>query len=145
MNAFNLNILLFSCFALGLPLWLMQSNDYDYPRVNGCHGECYEEWKQETGGVVSMAQAKAAARAAASPEELGKELYTGCIACHGAGGEGGIGPRLAGQAGADIVDKLTRYKNGETVGNQSNMMWGQAAALTTADIDNLAAFVESLP
>lgn len=144
MNAFNVNILLFTCFALGLPMWLMGANDFNNPRVHGCTGECYEEWKAETGGVVSMAQAKVAARAAASPAELGKELYVGCIACHGAGGEGGLGPQLSGQAGADIVDKLTRYKNGDTLGTQSNLMWGQAAALAPADIDNLAAFVETL-
>ena len=55
-----------------------------------------------------------------------------------------MGPRLAGQSAATIVDKLTRYKAGETLGSQSALMWSQAALLSEADVDNLAAFVETL-
>jgi cytochrome c553 len=91
-----------------------------------------------------VAAAAAAARAEASPEELGKQAYVGCIACHGAKGEGGVGPTLAGQAAADIATKLLQYKNGETLGSQSALMWSQAAQLSDQDIDNLAAFIEAL-
>ena len=45
---------------------------------------------------------------------------------------------------AAIADKLARYKNGETVGPQGNLMWSQAAALSGQDIDHLAAFIETL-
>ena len=143
MKLFTLNITLFTCFAFGLPIWLMQNNQYDYPSVHGCTGDCYTQWLEDTGGVVAMAKASAAAKAAASPVELGQKAYVGCVACHGAGGEGGIGPRLAGQSTAQLVEKLTAYKNGETLGSQSNLMWGQAAALSGSDIDNLAAYIES--
>lgn len=144
MNATNLTLILFACFAIGLPLWAMQTNDYDGRDNHGCYGECYEAWKQETGGAVAIASAAAAARAEASPEELGKQAYLGCVACHGAGGEGGVGPQIAGQEIAAIVDKLTRYKAGETIGPQSPLMWSQAAQLSDTDIDNLAAYIGTL-
>ena len=106
--------------------------------------DCYEAWKDETGGIVAVAQAKALAKAEASPEELGKAAYTGCIACHGANGEGGIGPALAGQPPEELVAKLVQYKNGETRGTQSALMWSQASTLSSDDMNNIAAFVQSL-
>jgi len=122
----------------------MQNNSYDGRDINGCSGECYDQWKEETGGVVAVSAAKAAAKAAASPAELGKMAFVGCVACHGAAGEGGVGPQLAGQTMETIADKLTRYKNGETVGVQSALMWSQAAQLSNDDIDNIAAYVVTL-
>ncbi len=144
MSSTNISIVLFAVFALGLPIWAMQNNQYDGRDNHGCIGECYAAWQAETGGVVALEQARAAAKAEASPAELGKATYAGCVACHGAGGEGGVGPKLAGQSAAAISDKLTRYKAGETLGNQSALMWSQAAQLGESDIDNLAAFVETL-
>lgn len=144
MSTTNLTLILFACFSIGLPIWAMQTNEYEGGDSHGCSGACYEAWKQETGGVVAVASAAAAARAEASPEELGKQAYAGCIACHGAAGEGGVGPQLAGQDTAAIVDKLTRYKAGETLGSQSALMWSQAAQLSENDIDNLAAYISTL-
>jgi cytochrome c553 len=140
---FTFTIVLFAAFAFGLPIWAMQNNT-DYPSVHVCNGPCYEQWKQETGGILAVVAAQAAARAEASPAELGQQLYTGCVACHGAGGEGGIGPQLAGQSAAVIADKLLRYKAGETLGSQSPLMWSQAAQLSEPNIENLAAFVDTL-
>jgi cytochrome c553 len=144
MKPENIAIVLFALFAFGLPIVGMQTNLYDKTSVHGCTGACYEQWKGETGGVLAVAQAKASAKANASPAELGKATYAGCAACHGAGGEGGVGPTLNGQTATTITDKLMRYKNGETIGAQSNLMWAQASQLSTHDIDNLAAFIETL-
>ncbi len=144
MTKHTLSVIAFAAFALGLPLWGMSVNQHPEASVHGCYGECYETWKQETGGLLAVAAAQAAEKAAASPAELGQLAYAGCIACHGAAGEGGVGPKLAGQAATDIADKLLRYKNGETLGSQSALMWGQAATLSPVDIENIAAFVESL-
>lgn len=144
MNKTNLSIVLFACFAFGLPIWAMQNNAYERDSVHRCVGECFDQWQQETGGIVAMAKAQAAAKAEASPEELGKMGYAGCIACHGAQGEGGVGPQLAGQSAQDIAMKLTQYKNGETRGTQSNLMWSQSAQLSGSDIDNLAAYITTL-
>ena len=144
MNNQNIALILFACFAFGLPLWAMNNNDYTGGNLHNCSGECYEQWQQETGGLLAVVAAQAEAKAAASPAELGKAAYAGCIACHGAAGEGGVGPKLAGQSAADIADKLLQYKRGETRGDQSALMWSQSAALSDPDIDNIAAFVESL-
>ena len=122
----------------------MSNNKHPAKDNHGCYGACYEAWKQETGGLLAVVAAQAAEKAAASPAELGQQAFAGCIACHGANGEGGVGPKLAGQSAADIADKLMRYQGGETLGSQSALMWSQAAQLSSQDIDNIAAFVESL-
>lgn len=112
---------------------------------NVCVGECYAAWKTaHNGGIAALEQAKQEALAAASPEVLGEKYYTACIACHGGGGEGGIGPKLAGQADADIIAKLTAYRQGEQRGAQSALMWPVAKPMTDADIDNLAAYIGTL-
>lgn len=144
MSKNSVVLIIFFCFALALPLWGMQSNKFDKASVSSCTADCYDGWKQETGGVLVIAAAKAEAKAAASPVELGKATYVGCIACHGSGGEGGVGPALAGQAGTAIYDKLVKYKNGETVGSQSALMWSQSAMLSDDDMKNVAAYVETL-
>ena len=122
----------------------MQTNSFGKSSVHRCTGECYTEWKQTTGGIVAVSEAQAEAKAAASPAQLGKAAYTGCIACHGGLGEGGIGPALAGQSGNAIYEKLLQYKNGETRGPQSSLMWSQSAVLSDEEMNNIAFFVESL-
>ena len=144
MPRYAIALILFACFAFGLPIYGMQANGKSYAGIHRCTGECYEGWKAQTGGVLALQASAAQARAEASPAELGKASYAGCIACHGANGEGGIGPGLAGQTAAQISGKLLRYKAGETLGNQSALMWGQASMLSEQDIDNIAAFVETL-
>lgn len=74
----------------------------------------------------------------------GKAKYTTCAACHGAQGQGGAGPKLAGQPAAAIEKKLTTYKNKGQIGAQSQLMWGMAAGLTPADIKNIAAYTATL-
>ncbi|MDA8631778.1 c-type cytochrome [Litoricolaceae bacterium] len=109
--------------------------------VGKCVGECYEAYKVED---AKRREAEAAMLATASPVDLGKKAYTACAACHGLNGEGGVGPKLQGQTKDAIVSMLTQYKNGETRGAQSALMWGQSAALSNDDMANLGAFVESL-
>ena len=128
-------------------IWVgTQSNNADWTgNRNQCVGECYEEWKAtHGGGIAEVEGAKQLALAAASPAALGEKYYGQCIACHGSGGEGGIGPMLAGQASSDIVSKLTAYRAGEERGAQSAMMYPVAKPMTDADIENLAAFVSGL-
>ena len=74
----------------------------------------------------------------------GEAKYAACGACHGANGGGGVGPALAGQSVEYIVGRLNQYKAGEKVGNQSNLMWGQAAGLSDQDIQDLAEYTASL-
>ena len=143
MKTENFAIVLFIATALGLAFWAMSRNQ---PATNnhGCYGSCYEEWKKDTGGVLAIQAAAIKSKGAASPEQLGEKAYTSCIACHGPKGGGGVGPMLAGQSIEDIVTKLTQYKNGETLGNQSALMWSQAGLLEQRDIENIAAFIDTL-
>ena len=114
------------------------------PSVSNCIGECYEQYVAENGNILDQQRAAAEAAKSASPAELGRALFTGCTACHGASGQGGMGPQLAGRDAAFVVEALNTYKNRETRGAQSAMMFPSASALSAADIENLAAFVESL-
>lgn len=113
----------------------------NHPPVGACTGACYEQYQIED---KKRRDAERAMLATATPAELGKKLYTACAACHGLNGEGGIGPQLRGQSGQAIVSMLTQYKNGETRGAQSALMWGQSAGLSDNDMQNLGAFVETL-
>lgn len=144
MSTNTVAIIVFALFALGLPLYGMQTNGIGGGNTHECTGECYTQWRAQTGGVVAVAATQAAARAAASPAQLGEKLYTGCVACHGPAGKGGLGPQLAGQSTTAITSALTQYKNGETRGAQSSLMWSQAAQLSDSDIENLAAYIETL-
>lgn len=119
----------------------MVSWETNHPPVGACIGECYQSYLAEQ--QVREA-AEAVLLAQASPADLGKRLYTGCAACHGMSGEGGVGPKLQGQTQAAIFSMLTAYKNKETRGAQSILMWGQSEALSTADMDNLGAYIETM-
>ena len=144
MSNHTISLIIFACFAFGLPLWGMQNNGIGEGSIHNCSGECYQQWQQQSGGVLALAEAKAAADAAALPTELGQQAYVGCIACHGAKGEGGVGPSINGQSASDIASKLVQYRNGETRGNQSALMWSQAATLDDTAIENLAAYIQTL-
>ena len=74
----------------------------------------------------------------------GEAKYAACGACHGAQGGGGVGPALAGKTAEYIVGRLNQYKAGETVGIQSNMMWGQAGMLSDTDITDLADYIATM-
>jgi len=74
----------------------------------------------------------------------GQAAYATCVGCHGANGEGGVGPKLAGQSAAAIKDKLHKYKAGEQVGPMTSMMAPMATGLSDADIENIAAYVATM-
>ena len=71
-----------------------------------------------------------------------RKPWVACAACHGAQGQGGIGPALLGQSADDIISKLLTYKRGEMVGPQSMMMWPQSKALTDGQIGTIGVFVQ---
>jgi len=102
-------------------------------------------------------QAPAAAAADAELAEAGKRLYqagnpeTGvpaCMACHGPAGEGNplAGyPALAGQHSVYIENALTRFRSGQTWGeddNASAVMAGVAARLSDAEIKAVASAIQ---
>jgi cytochrome c553 len=88
----------------------------------------------------------------AAPAAAAKDVFTqgdatagaakaaACFACHGPGGNGAINPewpKLAGQHSAYIYAELTEFKGGQ---RKNPVMLGQAAALSDADMRNVAAF-----
>jgi cytochrome c553 len=74
----------------------------------------------------------------------GAEKAKPCAACHGADFNTPISadiPRLAGQYADYLARALTDYKSGA---RKSPVMRGQASALSTQDIQNLAAYFNGL-
>ena len=55
-----------------------------------------------------------------------------------------MGPALAGQTSDMIVEKLTIYKNGDTIGTMSNIMWGQASWMSEKDMRDIGNYIETL-
>lgn len=100
--------------------------------------------KAET-AMQEMVEAKATeAMADAASGVSGEKVYATCVGCHGAAGEGGVGPKLAGQDVASVVDKLQRYKAGEQIGPMTGMMAPMAAGLSDEDMQAVAEYVNTL-
>jgi len=76
------------------------------------------------------------------------EKYS-CAACHGKDFNSPIDPsypKLAGQHKDYLVHALTSYKRGDAPNGRSNaIMTGQVKPLTNKDIQDLAAYLHSLP
>ncbi len=71
-----------------------------------------------------------------------RQAWTGCQACHGAQGQGNLGPQLNNQSADDIIAKLMAYKKGETIGPQSMLMWPTAKGLTDGQIGTIGVFIQ---
>lgn len=113
-----------------------------YERVQGCYGECYEEYVRLNGTVVEIEQKKQEI-ANADPFSSIRGLWAGCAACHGQQGQGmGAFPALAGQDSEYIIDRLTTYKNRGQIGAMSSTMWAQASMLSEQDIETIGKFIE---
>lgn len=127
----------------GLISWTHANLEYKgYERVQGCYGECYEEYVRINGTVVEIEQKKQEI-ANADPFSSIRGLWAGCAACHGQQGQGmGAFPALAGQDSEYIIDRLTTYKNRGQVGAMSSTMWAQAGMLSDQEIDTLGKFIE---
>lgn len=94
--------------------------------------------------LVSAAALLLASQAAgAADAAAGKAKGAVCFACHGAHGIGTqpLYPNLAGQKAEYLAKSLKGFKSGERKDPTMNAM---AAALSDADIDNLAAYFSSL-
>jgi cytochrome c553 len=75
----------------------------------------------------------------------GQKKSATCAACHGKDGNTPIDPsypKLAGQHKDFLVRALKDYKSGA---RKNAVMGGQAAALSSKDMENLAAYYASLP
>lgn len=69
-----------------------------------------------------------------------------CLVCHGAGGAAPIAPnypKLNGQNKAYLVSSLKAYRDAQRSGGLAAVMVAQAAQLSDADIEALAAYYSS--
>ena len=131
-EAFISIVLVFGATA-GFFVWMGADSDRSLGFSNICPG-----------GETFCLSKPVEAKPVAAEFAVGAQHYNQCAACHGVAGEGGVGPALAGQTADDIVAKLVKYKNGETIGAQSAMMWGQASWMTEQDMRDIANYVETL-
>ena len=70
-----------------------------------------------------------------------------CVACHGVNGNAPIldtYPKLGGQNAAYLEMSIKAYKNGERTGANAALMVPMIAALTDADIADIAAYFSSV-
>lgn len=81
--------------------------------------------------------------AVAADVEAGKAKAAVCAACHGPAGVSPqpLWPNLAGQKDQYILKQLKAFKAGD---RKDPLMSGQAAALSDADMENLAAYFSGL-
>jgi cytochrome c553 len=69
------------------------------------------------------------------------------VARHGSDGRSTIVPeypKIGGQSGAYVINALRAYRDGRRLGTYAAIMAAVAKPLTDEDIDNLAAYIESL-
>ena len=113
-----------------------------FSNSSSCTGMCYAEYVELNGTAPEIERRK---QVLASADEFSsiKPIWAGCAACHGQEGEGGVGPKLAGQTAGYISDRLIAYKNKEQVGPMSAMMWGQAAMLSDKDITMIGDYIQA--
>jgi cytochrome c553 len=89
----------------------------------------------------------AALSAPPDPIALGRDKYVQCASCHGADGRSTVVPqypKISGQSAPYLVNALKAYRDGRRLGTFAAMMAEVAKPLTDADIENLAAYIESL-
>ena len=141
----ELGMVLVGCFAFMLFFAGVIYPDMEYknvPSTHSCYGECYEEYIRVNGTFSEQMEAKKVAAAADEFSSI-KGLWAGCAACHGTDGKGiAAFPALAGRSADYISTALLQYRNGETRGAQSVLMWGQAGNLTDQQIQTLSKYVE---
>jgi len=78
---------------------------------------------------------------AAGDVQAGKAKSQVCFSCHGSNGAAPANPawpKIAGQHAKYMVKQLADFKKGKT--RKDPAMAGQVASLTTADMENIAAF-----
>jgi len=78
---------------------------------------------------------------------LGREKFVQCASCHGSDGRSTVVPqypKIGGQSAPYVVNALKAYRDGRRQGSFAAIMSEVAKALTDVDIDNLAAYIQSL-
>jgi cytochrome c553 len=96
---------------------------------------------------LALLAAPIAAAAPPTPAELGRDKFVQCASCHGSDGRSTVVPqypKIGGQSAPYVVNALKAYRDGRRVGTFAAIMAEVAKPLSDADMENLAAYVESL-
>jgi cytochrome c553 len=97
---------------------------------------------------VAFVLAGAAGSSLAGDAAAGKVVYDtkGCAGCHGPAGISAVPiyPNVAGQKAQYAAMALQAYKSGERNSQNAAQMKPMAAMLSDADIENVAAYLETL-
>ncbi|WP_455206842.1 c-type cytochrome [Kaarinaea lacus] len=95
------------------------------------------------GALMVAATLSMSATAVAGDAAAGKAKSESCVACHGMNGRSTNpnNPSLAGQKKNYLIKAMKDYKDGK---RQDPMMTSMMAALTDADMENLAEFYSSI-
>lgn len=96
--------------------------------------ETYEKAK-------SLSAVEAAPILLAENAATGGELYKSCVGCHGAKGEGGVGPRLAGRDTEQMLANLKTYREGGQVGPMSSLMTPYVKSLSDTDLKVMVDYI----
>lgn len=97
------------------------------------------------GGLAVLLSMAVWSSAQAADIGAGKERFNQCISCHGAAAQGsGIFPALAGRDASEIAALLQRYRANEVDSPMAAMMVPQAMNLSDEEIQQLAAYLNSL-
>ncbi len=107
----------------------------------------YNQWL-----ASNMTYAQFNSQAAGDPQ-LGQTVYAVCAACHGSNGEGNVAlnaPRLAGQQDWYVRRQISYYKQGIRGTHAGDLYGSQMAPMaallaTDASVDNVAAYIQTLP
>jgi len=79
--------------------------------------------------------------------DAGKARYAqNCGNCHGPAGMGLASyPKIQGKEVAYLTDRLQTYRSGKRIGPNSDLMIMMAMPLSDEEIENLAAYLSSVP
>ena len=79
--------------------------------------------------------------------DAGKARYAqNCGNCHGPAGMGLASyPKIQGKEVAYLTDRLQTYRSGKRIGPNSDLMIMMALPLSDEEIENLAAYLSSVP
>jgi cytochrome c553 len=97
--------------------------------------------------ALALLAAPAASAGPPTPIDLGRDKFVQCASCHGSDGRSTVipqYPKIGGQSAPYVVNALKAYRDGRRIGTFAAIMAEVAKPLSDADMENLAAYVESL-
>lgn len=99
------------------------------------------------GLIAALALLSLPSAAQSVDSAAGRDKYAPCATCHGADGRSNVVPqypKIGGQHAEYLVNALKAYRDGRRQGTYASIMREAAKQLSDSDIEQLAAYIESL-